>query len=80
MKTEFLTQHCNNILEMRAICTLPPRIIETEPVFNQEMKKLYSSNETLLFPLGPASAEDLFVPLAVASVSLTGSSFCSLLH
>lgn len=62
MKTEFLTWHCNNILKMRAICTLPSRIIEREPVFNEEMKKLYSSNEILLFPLGTASTEILFVP------------------
>lgn len=77
MKTEILTWHCNNILKMRAICTLPSRIIEREPVFNQETKKLYSSNEILLFPLGPASAENLFVPWAVALVNLTGRPFFS---
>lgn len=77
MKTEILTWHCNNILKMRAICTLPSRIIEREPVFNQKTKKLYSSNEILLFPLGPASAENLFVPWAVALVNLTGRPFFS---
>lgn len=75
MKTEFLTWHCNNILKMRAICTFPSRIIEREPVFNQEMKKLYSSNEILLFPLGPASTKNLLVPWSVALVNLTGSPF-----
>lgn len=81
MKTEFLTQHCNNILEMRAICTLPPRIIERLNLSSiKRWKNDIFSNEILLFLLGPACAEGLSIPLTVTSISLPGSSFCCLLH